>query len=424
MNTRFSRERPASIQRGWVFMASVGMVGVLAVVGLSIVGFNSPNSIPGRSYYNLSAKFTSADNLTAHYQVRMGGKLVGQVLDPHIEDGQAVVDLQLEPSVKPLRSDTTLEVRPRSAVGVRYVDIEPGQKGTPLEDGAVLPASQTGSTTQLDEVLSTFDPPTRARTQTFLKELGTGFAGRGQDLNDTIGAAPEMLKDTETVLGAIAQRKGSVRSLIRGTGTLADTSDAVRFQMADGFAPEARALRPFTEARDAIQTTLDKAPGAFTTVSTGLPQVDPLIEQVRGFARDVRPALKAGPSSFAQTSALLNESRPGLRATDDTLKLASKAVVPTIRLLDTVKPVLPTLDGTFANGTPLIQSLGAYGCDIVKFGDHWTSMMGFGNQDGGSLRFTLNFGVESLYGATNRTQGAGPYDAQPAPCTTKSDGGS
>ncbi|MBA2350186.1 MAG: MCE family protein [Solirubrobacterales bacterium] len=404
-------------------MASVGMVGVLAVVVLTVIGFNSPNAIPGRSYYNLTAKFDTADNLTAHYQVRMGGKLVGQVLDPRVEDGQAVVDLQLEPSVEPLRSDTTLEVRPRSPVGVRYLDIEPGQKGTPMPEGATIPAKQTGSTTQLDEVLSTFDPKTRARTQVFMKELGTGFAGRGQDLNDTIGITPKMLRDTRTVLSAFTERPGSIRSIIRGGGTLADTADPVRIAIADGFAPEAEALKPFTEERDAVQSTLDKAPGALATVRSGLPQVDPLIEQVRGLARDVRPALRAGPTTFAQTSALLQEARPGLRDADDTLELADDAVLPTIRLLDTVKPVLPVLDSTLENGTPLVSTLGAYGCDIVQYGERWTSMLAFGNQDGGALRLNLQFGPESVYGATARSPLAGPTNPRPEPCVAGTEGG-
>lgn len=415
MRTRFS-ERPASLQRGWIFMAAVGMVGVLAVVGLSIVGFNSPNKIPGRSYYSLSAQFTSADNLTAHYQVRDGGKLVGQVLNPHIENGRAVVELQLDPTERPLRSDTTLEVRPRSAVGVRYVDIKRGPKGSPLADGAVIPASQTSSTVQLDDVLGTFDAKTRGRTQVFLKELGTGFAGRGQDLNDTIGAAPATLEDTGTVLGAIADRTGSVRSFISGTGTLADAADPVRDPIATGFAPEAKALRPFTEARSTIHEILDKAPSALGTVRTGLPQVNPLVEQIRGLARDARPALQAGPASFAQTSALLKESRPGLRRTTETLKIADKAVIPAIKLLDAVKPVLPVVDDTFAQGTLPVTTLGAYGCDLIMFGDHWTSMLGFGNQDGGALRLNLQFGPESVFGQTSKAVGSPPVNPKPAPC--------
>jgi virulence factor Mce-like protein len=410
------RERPAAAQRGWIFMAAVGSVGVLAIVALTYIGFKAPDAIPGRAYYTVNARFTHADNLTGHYQVRMGGKLVGQVLNPHVEHGQAVVDLQLEPSVRPLLSDTTLTVRPRSAVGVRYVDIEPGRSGAPLPEGGTIPAAQTHATVQLDEVLSTFDPATQRRAQQTLRELGAGFAGRGDDLNETAGAAPDALRGVDAVLGAVAARPGAVRGLIRGGGTLAAAADPVREAIAQGFAPEAAALRPFTRERDAVQATLAKAPGAVSGVTRSLPQIDPLVDQLRGLAREARPGLAAAPAALGQTRALLREARPGLRAADGTLRAAGRAVAPTLGLLSVVRPVLPDLESTLASATPIVSTLGAYGCDIVRFGDQWGSMMDFGNQDGGVLRFDAQAGPESLYGSRTKVFGHRPANPDPAPC--------
>jgi virulence factor Mce-like protein len=415
MRTRFN-ERPASQQRGWVFLALVGTVGVLAILGLSYVGFRSPDAIPGRGYYTVNAEFSKADNLSGHDQVRMGGKLVGQVLNPHVVNGKAVVELQLEPTVRPLRSDSRITVRPRSAVGVRYVDIDPGRSGAPLAEGGTIPASQTSATIQLDEVLGTFDTKTRRRTQQFLRELGTGFAGRGDDLNETIGAAPQTLAGIDSVLGAVADRTGSVGALIGGGSTLAGAADPVREAIAQGFAPEAKALRPFTQERDAVHATLEKAPGALATVSALLPQVDPMVDQLRGLARDARPALRAAPGAVRQTSALLQEARPGLRAAESTLRVAAKVVDPTLNLLDDVRPVLPQFDGTLVNLAPLVGSLGAYSCDIIKFGDQWGSEMSYGNQDGGVLRFNLQFGPESVFGFTEKTLGTRYTNAYPEPC--------
>lgn len=180
------RDRPAAQQRGRGFMLLVGFAGLGVASLLAYVGFNAPNTIPGRGYYNLTAQLNQADNLTGHYQVRVAGRLVGQVLDPRVEDGQAVVDLQLDRDVGPLLSDTTIKVRPRSPIGVRFVELHPGTRGTPLKDGAVLPASQASASVPLDDVLSTLDPKTRKRTQELLAGLGGGFADRGEDVNETL----------------------------------------------------------------------------------------------------------------------------------------------------------------------------------------------------------------------------------------------
>jgi virulence factor Mce-like protein len=397
-------------------MATVGMIGVVGVFVLVFVGFKSPDAIPGRGYYTVKARFKNADNLTGHYQVRDGGKLVGQVLNPRVENGEAIVDLQLDPSEKPLRSDTRIEVRPRSPVGVRYVDIKRGTSGTPLKDGATIPSSQTSSTLQLDTVLSTFDPDTRANAQRLFRELGTGVAGRGDDLNEATGAAPQMLQATHSYLGAVAERKDGVQNFITGAGTLANSADPVRQAIAQGFDPGAKALRPFTQERGAVHSTLDTAPGTLSTLSTSLPEVDGLVDQIRGFARAIRPGLQAGPSSFAQTSALLRESRPGLRGLEKTLALAGRAVDPTLSLLSTIRPALPQIDSTLTNLTPIVQTLGAHGCDIKMFGTRWTSLMRYGNQDGAVLRINLTFGPESLYGQTTKLTGSHPTNPYPKPC--------
>ena len=205
-------------------MIGLGLFGLSAGLVLIGIGFNAPNSIPGRSYYTVQAEFANADNISNHGQVRLGGRIVGQVLNPRVEDGKAVLDLQIDPAYGPLPVDTTAEVRPRSAVGVRFVDLVAGRSSETIPSDGRIPASQTASTTTLDEVLGTFDPETQKRTQKFLTGLGTGLAGRGEDLNDTIAEAPETLRGVESVVGAIADRPGATRKLIRGAGTISDAN--------------------------------------------------------------------------------------------------------------------------------------------------------------------------------------------------------
>ena len=422
MRTRFA-ERPAAQQRGRGFMIGLGLFGIGFAVLLAAVGYNAPNSIPGRGYYNLTAEFSDADNIAPHGQVRLGGKIVGQVLDPRIEDGKALVDLQIDPKYRPLKSDSKIEVRPRSAVGVRYIDITAGQNGTPLEEGARIPMKQSSATRPLDELLSTFDPETRVRTQEFLRNFGKGFAGRGEDLNETIGKAPDMLAGTDAVLGTIADREGAAGNFIRGAATIATAADPVRNQIAQGFAPEAKALRPFTEEGDAVRSTLDKAPPALTTLSSRLPAVNGFVRELEGFADKSGPVFDAGPGAFRQTSALLREARPGLRDANATLEKANAAVNPVLTLLASIKPVLPQLTSTLDNSKPLVERLGAYGCDFIKWGERWSNMTGFGNASGGVLRFNVIIpGPDSAVGigeAADALKTAGVNkSAYPAPCTS------
>src|SRR5438874_1712439 len=168
MRIPFAKEREVSQQRGKLFMLGVGLTGIGVAVLLAWIGYNAPNSIPGRKYYTVKAELNQADNLTSHYQVRVAGRLVGQILNPRVEGDKAVVDLQLEDSMRPLLSDTTIRVRPRSPIGVRFLELRPGTHGTPIPEGGTLPASHASAARPLDEALSTLDAPTRARTKELL----------------------------------------------------------------------------------------------------------------------------------------------------------------------------------------------------------------------------------------------------------------
>lgn len=398
MNLR-TKERPASLQRGKGFMYGLGLFGVTFALLLVYIGFSAPDKIPGRGYYTLRAQLANGDNLSKHAQVRLNGKLVGQVLNLRVEHGKALVDLQLDPKYGPLKSDTQLEVRPRSPVGVRYVDIHAGTRGTPLHEGDVIPAPQTHATVQLDEVLGTFDPDTRVRARQFLRELGGGVAGRGEDLNDAIGSAPGFLDGTQQVMGAIAQRGDAFGTLIRGGAAAAEAAAPVRRQIGEGFKPAADAMRPFYQSGDNLQATLDAAPPALQASAARLPQVDGFVSALAGFAHNVRPVLGDAPGAFGQTSALLRESRPGLRAATSTLHTLGQAVSPTLTLLAKVRPVLPNVDDALKDFSPITQVLGAYNCDIKRFGDYWHSGLEGGNSQGNALHFdVLSPNLDGFYG--------------------------
>ena len=419
LSERFGR--PVGQPRKRLSMILHGLAGIGVTVLMVYIGFKAPDAIPGRAYFTVRAQFKDADNVSKHSQVRIAGRIVGQVLDPHVEHGLAVVKLQMDPIVQPLRSDTRVVVRPRSAVGVRYIDVVPGKRGRPLREGDLIPDAQTQATRQLDEVLSTFDPATRTNTQRFLRELGRGVLGRGQDLSEALDSAPDFLAGTQQVAGAIVSRPGAMASLIRGGEGAAAAADPVREPLAAGFAAEARAVRPFADREASLQRTLEVAPGALATVRAGLSQADPLVRELGGLGRTVRPALAVAPRAFAQTSALLREARPGLRSADRTLRLTGRAVSPTLGLLAAVRPVLPNLDTVLTDSVPIVSTLGAHSCDIKLFGKNWTGMMTYGNAGGGYLRLNLVGGSQqSVYGLGD---GAGPaadtgdfQNAYPQPC--------
>src|SRR3954468_15712736 len=200
--------RPVGKQRSRAFMLAVS-IGALVLAAVTFyVGYEAANTVPLRGYYDLHAQFDNAENLANHYEIREGGVRVGQLLNPRVKNGKAVVDLRISDKYKPLLSDTQVRIRLRSAVGVRYLELIPGKHGTPLPEGATIPAANAKTPVELDKVLGTFDPKTRARTRALLNQMGIGAVGRGTDVNEAVKGSPKFFRGAASVSQAITNRPG------------------------------------------------------------------------------------------------------------------------------------------------------------------------------------------------------------------------
>jgi virulence factor Mce-like protein len=381
--------RPVGKQRSRAFMLTIGIGGLLLAALTFYIGYQAAYSVPFRGYYNLHAQFANAENLANHYEIREGGVRIGQILNPHVSNGLAVIDMRIDDKYKPLRSDTQLRIRLRSAVGVRYLEVIPGTKGTPLPDGATIPAKNTATPVELDKVLGVFDPTTRDRTRALLNELGIGTMSRGPDVNEALAGAPKFFSQLGSVSTAITDRPGAAAAFVaRGNGA-ADAFDAVRGELATGFQPEARALAPFNDQRKNVQATLSAAGPTLADLQRTLPGVSRLLAQVRGLAHDGLPTLRQAPATLRSTTRLLSGAAKPLGQTKRTLQLLSKAVSPTLNLLGKVRPVLPPLDRAVGDLIPTLDYAAPRSCDITQFATGWAEYIKWGDSFNNMIRFLV-----------------------------------
>jgi ABC-type transporter Mla subunit MlaD len=293
------------------------------------------------------------------------------------------------------------------------VDIIPGTHGKPLVNGATLPASQTSTPVDLDQVMDTFDPDTRARTSELLGELGTGLDGQGQNVNQTLGEAPGFMQNLGSVAGAINSRPGAMHGLISSTQGALAGFDPVRDTLADGFQPEAQALQPFASEGGSVEATLDQAPSTLSEVRVGLPPVTALVAQVQGLAKAAVPTLNAAPAALNQTSALLTVARPGLRNANATLHLAAHAVGPTLTFLQTAQPALPMIDDALADVLPTIKYVAPRACGLSDAFTGWSEYMKWGTAYDNFIRFTITPTGSIVSGQPDASVLSNPY---PGPC--------
>ena len=131
----------------------VGAVTVMIVIVAVFLAYNANTGLPFVPTYRISAEVPNANSLVPGNEVRIGGVRVGliEAIEPEQahDDGtvSAVLDLKLDADLEPLPEDSTMIVRARSALGLKYLEIAKGSSSEGYRagsDGTALLLRVTG----------------------------------------------------------------------------------------------------------------------------------------------------------------------------------------------------------------------------------------------------------------------------------------
>jgi virulence factor Mce-like protein len=295
----------------------VGAVTLLVVVVGVFLSYNANSGLPFVPTYDVKADLPDAENLVAGNDVRIGGARVGVV--SHIEPvphahgpATARVTLKLEKSLERLPLDTTVLVRPRSALGLKYVQLTPGRAAAGYQPGATIPLRNARPhPVELDQILNSFNAPTRLGAQGALNGLGNGLAGRGSDLNDAIGDLAPLLANLRPVARNLSDPRTRLSRLIRALGAtaqelapVADVQAALFVNLDTTFAALARVARPF------LQETVSETPPTEAVAIADLPRQRPFLRNTAALLGELEPGAALLPSTApALDSALASGTR-------------------------------------------------------------------------------------------------------------------
>src|SRR3954466_14717633 len=320
--------------------------------------------------YRFQASFSEAGQLALQADVRISGVPVGKVeqITPDKRTGRADVVIQLDPEYAPLPSDSKAILRQKTLLGETYVELTPGHRSArPIRENGRLPVTQVAQTVELDEILRTFRPKTRALFQDWIQTQAQAITGRGQDLNDALGnlgpfaddtativdilnrqqgAVSRLIANTGIVLGALTERDGQLRSLIQNSNTVFQTTADRDKELQEAFV----ALPTF---EDESRTTLDRR----TECSK---DTDPLVTQLRPAARELSPTLQDLEDVAPDLKNLLEELQPLIDASKTGFPAAEQT-------LEDARPLIGQLNPTTQQLTPALNFLGLYKSELTSF---------------------------------------------------------
>jgi virulence factor Mce-like protein len=301
----------------------VGALTVMVVILAVFLAYNANSGLPFVPTYRVSAQVPNAETLVPGNEVRVGGARVGVVeeIEPQQdEDGNlsARLNLKLDRDVDPIPVDSTVIVRSRSSLGLKYLEINLGDSQEGYKEGAVLPLSAAvPEPVELDTVLSMFDEETRLAAQQNLVEFGNALAGRGPAINSALGRLPGVLEVLQPVMRNLSSPETNLAGFIRAlNATAAEVAPVAEVQaqmfgsLDTTFTALAEVARPF------IQESISEGPPTEETAIRTLPQIDELLVNSTGLLRDLEPAAVALRQTSPTITASFTEGTPILARSD------------------------------------------------------------------------------------------------------------
>jgi phospholipid/cholesterol/gamma-HCH transport system substrate-binding protein len=295
------------------FLAILGVV----VLGLGIGAYILANQrlrfpLIEDKPYTVKAELPDAQAVTPGQgqTVVVAGVRVGDIGKVELEDGRAVVELQLEPKYRGLLTDeASALLRAKTGTKDMFLEVDPGE-GEPLPDGGRIRVANTLPDIDPDEFLAALDADTRNYLKLLISGAGKGLDGRGTDLREVMKRLGPLHRDLARVSKAVAERRHNMRRLVNRYGLLMaelgkSDEDITRLVRTSN-----TTLGAFAEEDENISALVSKLPGTLDQTATTLGKVDTLAKQMGPTFESLRPPFRKLDEANAAVLPFVKEAAP------------------------------------------------------------------------------------------------------------------
>ncbi len=302
-----------------------------AAIGVAVAGYILANQAGVRipliepPPFRIYAELSSAQAVTPGQgqSVRVAGVEIGQVGAVDLEQGRAVVRLDIDPRYRRLlRTDASALLRSKTGLKDMFIEVDPGD-GPRLKEGARIPLSDTLPDVNQDEVLSSLDADTRDYLKLLITGAGKGLQGHGTELGEALARLGPLHRDLARFASVLAERRRNLRRVVHEYGLvmseLAQRDRTLRQLVRDSN----RVFGAFASEDRNLRETVRRLPGALDTTRAALARVEPFARELRPTLRDLIPVVRELPASnaalrdlaSARTATVRDRIRPFARET-------------------------------------------------------------------------------------------------------------
>ncbi len=201
------------------------------------------------------ADLASSGGIFTGAEVTYRGVRVGRVSELSLSADGVRVHARLDRGTE-VPADTLAVVENRSAVGEQYLDLQPRSDGMPyLADGDVIPRQDTETPLRVDQLLLDVDRTVRSVPRddlsTVVDELGTGFAGTGDDLG-------RLIDDGDALTRSAIQALPDTIALLKSGKVVLDTQRDTSSQITTFSSNLARISQTLAASDPDLRVVLDR----------------------------------------------------------------------------------------------------------------------------------------------------------------------
>ena len=360
----------------------VGAVTVLVTITAVFLAYNANKGLPFVPTYNISAELPGGANLVTGNDVRVGGYQIGLInrIRPGVEEGTnrsiAIVDMKLNKEVEPLAVDTRVFVRPRSNLGLKYIEVAPGSSSEGFRAGDTIPLKQSKEPIEIDEFFSTFNLKMRNNQKTALTGFGNALSGRGRSINIAIQEFVPFLTHLEPVMRNLSDPDTRLGRFFRESGRLSAQIAPVAGTYADLFGNMATTFEALGRDETALRNTIERSPRTLEQGIESLPPQRPFLADAEVLFRELQPAAEEFERSLPVATDALRTGTPVLRKAPALYRRTEDVLAALYELVQSPDTLLALKDLTqlVQAARPLLTYAAPYQTVCNYWNYYWTAL--------------------------------------------------
>jgi virulence factor Mce-like protein len=292
------------------FIAGVTMALVIGLMAKINIDF----AAPWAHTHTVTAQVSDIDGISIGSDVRIAGRLVGQITAVKAQGDHSSVTFHIDDSEWPLPVDTSASVRLATLLGQKYIQLVPGSDKThAIADDGTIPLTATKPVVDFDQILNTFDKPTRDSLTNLIKTAGAAVQGQEGNLQQLIPNLRDLSVHSVTPTQELVTRNPEINNILVNLGTTADQLNQSRNDLAGvidnmnsitgALARNQAALEGYITNVDQINQTTDKVlgNGGAAEFNAGLQQLSKLANYANTLVNNLIPQSASFTSAVTYT---------------------------------------------------------------------------------------------------------------------------